>query len=101
MNKIKFSGEYRKLHGQTEATLLFVREIRIDSLTPKVFLDYDTTRTDGSTYELKDGQYILLVFLGNLGIPFTTVRSLWGKYGNKLKYYKALIGQEFAVEVSG
>lgn len=75
MDKILFSKDYIKLHGQTEAELLSVRRIRIDEETPSELIEYDTTAVDGSRYELKNGNYIQLVFLGNLGIPFCTIRT--------------------------
>lgn len=45
---IKFSGDYPKLHGQTSAELIAVRDIRIDRDTPAELLTYDTTKSDGS-----------------------------------------------------
>ena len=76
MNTIKFSHEYPKLHGQTSAELLAVRPIKIDAHTPKELLDYDTTY-EGGRYPLKSGDYIQLIFLGNLRIPFCTIRSAY------------------------
>ena len=43
---IKFSGDYPKLHGQTSAELIAVRDIRIDRDTPAELLTYDTTKSD-------------------------------------------------------
>ena len=67
--KIKFSHNYFKLHNQTKAELIDIKRIAIDKDTPPELLDYDTTY-DGGRYELKKGDYVMLVFLGNLGIPF-------------------------------
>ena len=77
MNKIRFSKEYIKLHGQTTATLLAVQKYYIDTskATWSDLLEYDTTAEDGTRYEIKTGHYLVLVFLGNKLIPFTTIRS--------------------------
>lgn len=98
--EIKFSSDYPKLHGQTSAELLTVRPIRIDSSTPKELLEYDTKKADGTYYKLRTGDYIQLVFLGNLGIPFCTIRSKRNMYAeDKEAYYKQFIGQTFDVRM--
>lgn len=98
--KIKFSSEYPKLHGQTSAKLLAVEDIRIDKDTPKELIEYDTTKSDGTQYALKTGNYIQLVFLGNLGIPFCTIRSKRNRYTeDKGAYYCSLIGQTFDIAI--
>ena len=98
MDSIIFSKEYIKLHGQTKAELLSVRRIRIDEKTPDELIEYDTTAIDGSRYELKKGDYIQLVFIGNLGIPFCTIRtnnpSLDGRKA-KYEFYSERIGHTF------
>ena len=100
MDSIRFSKDYIKLHGQTEAELLTVRRIRIDDTTPKELIEYDTTSTDGSRYTLTEGKYIQLVFLGNLGIPFCTIRTdevfLDGETA-KFDFYSERIGQRFSL----
>lgn len=98
MKWIKFSGDYPKLHGQTTGELLAVKNIRIDKETPKELIEYDTTKSDGTKYPLKTGDYIQLIFLGDLNIPFCTIRSnrtKWG--GDKLEYYSKLIGEVFNI----
>lgn len=109
MKTIKFSHDYPKLHGQTSAELLAVKPIRIDSNTPKELLEYDTTYykygfcTFGDppkeklNFKLTTGDYIQLIFLGNLRIPFCTIRKAWPP--SKVEYYKKSIGETFAVEV--
>lgn len=99
MKKIKFSHNYYKLHGQTKAELLAVKELKIDENTPKALIDYDTSFENGK-YPLSKGDYVQLVFLGNFGIPFCTIRRKIGMRGyNKLEYYTPLIGETFDVEV--
>ena len=95
MNTIKFSHDYPKLHGQASAELLAVRPIKIDAHTPQELLDYDTTY-DGGRFPLKSGEYIQLVFLGNLRIPFCTIRSAYPE--TKVAYYRNAVGQTFTVE---
>ena len=101
IHRIKFSHDYPKLHGQITAELLAVRPIRIDRNTPQVLLDYDTTYHDENGYTchfpLPTGDYIQLVFLGNLRIPFCTIRKAWPP--QKVDYYKALIGRHFEIHI--
>ena len=99
MNQIKFSKEYVKLHGQTTAKLLAVYPQTINN-TYKELIDYDTIATDGTRYELKPGKYILLVFIGDKHIPFTTIRSdkpAMNGMKSKWDYYKEKIGEDFAI----
>ena len=96
MSVIKFSHDYPKLHGQTSAELLAVRPIRIDKNTPKELLEYDT-KYDGGHYKLATGDYIQLIFLGNLRIPFCTIRRAYPP--SKVEYYKSKIGERFEVMV--
>ena len=99
MNQIKFSKEYVKLHGQTTAKLLAVYPQTINN-TYKELIDYDTIATDGTRYELKPGKYILLVFIGDKHIPFTTIRSdkpAMNGMKSKWDYYKEKSGEDFAI----
>lgn len=71
MNEIKFSKSYKKLHNQNKATLLWLSIVQGAELHPN-FIEYDT---DGK-YQIKQEQkYIMLVFLGINGIPFTSLRK--------------------------
>ncbi|MFA5453173.1 MAG: hypothetical protein WC248_06335, partial [Candidatus Methanomethylophilaceae archaeon] len=93
---IKFSSDYPKLHGQTSAELLAVKPIRIDKDTPKELIEYDTRKSDGTYYNLKTDNYIQLIFLGNLGIPFCTIRSKRNRYAeDKEAYYLQFVGENF------
>ncbi len=97
---IKFSSDYPKLHGQTSAYLLAVEDIRIDKDTPAALIEYDTRMSDGSRYQLKTGDYIQLIFLGNLRIPFCTIRTKRNRYAeDKGDYYRGHIGEVFDVEI--
>ena len=109
MKTIRFSHYYPKLHGQTTAELLAVKPIRIDRNTPDELLEYDTTFYDKpfkdatslyaekQRFPLPSGEYIQLIFLGNLRIPFCTIRKAYPP--SKVEYYTASIGETFIVEV--
>lgn len=97
MKTIKFSSDYPKLWGQTSAELIDVRYIKIDSHTPEALLNYDTTKADGSRFPLKPGNYIQLVFVGNLNIPFCTIRAAYPH--SKTVYYLESIGEQFQIEI--
>lgn len=100
MEKIKFSKEYVKLHGQKTAELVDVRRITIDDSTPKELIEYDTTATDGTKYKLGTGKYLQLIFVGDKGIPFCTIRSDKPAYGgmkSKADYYIERVHREFEI----
>lgn len=99
MLKIKFSHQYHKLQAQGDrARLIAAMPYRIDDTTPKEFLAYDTYYYPDGHYELKPGDYVLLLFLGTSGV-FTTIRPRKGRYGDKLEYYSAHIGEEFEIVI--
>lgn len=94
MKRIKFSHNYFKLHGQTEATLVAVLSLTIDRFTPRELLEYDT-KYDGGYFPLRSGNYLQLIFVGNLQIPFCTIRRAFPK--QKVDYYKSSVGERFEV----
>lgn len=105
MNVIKFSHDYPKLHGQTSAELLAVRPIHIDRYTPQELLEYDTKYIEINAkrwagykyYPLTTGVYIQLIFLGDLRIPFCTIRKAYPP--RKVEYYNSKIGEVFQIEI--
>ena len=98
MLKIKFSHNYEKLReAGRRAILIAAIPYRIDENTPKEFLRYDTQYATGY-YQLKPGDYVLLLFLGDFGL-FTTIRPRKGRYGDKMLYYSAHIGKTFEVVI--
>ena len=105
MKEIKFSHDYPKLHGQITAELLAVKHLRIDSNTPEELLEYDTTYFEcvenlgrvKEYFPLPTGDYIQLIFLGNLRIPFCTIRKAYPP--SKVEYYTASIGETFIVKI--
>lgn len=99
MLKIKFAHQYWKLQNQgSKATLISAVPYKIDESTPEGFLNYDTYYYPDGYYELKPGDYVLLLFLGKNGV-FTTIRPRKGRYGDKLEYYSAHIGEEFEIVI--
>ena len=70
---IDFNSQYGKLHWQKKARLIYV-ELKSFSEFGIDFHAYDIESLSlfGGTYL---GKYILLVFLGENNIPFTTIRK--------------------------
>lgn len=100
-NKIRFSHGYIKLHSQKHATLLAVFEMNIkkDDLT-KAFLEFDTLTVSGSHYKVHPGPHVVLVFVGDQNVMFTTIRPRFNRQKrDKLKYYNSLIGEPFEIVV--
>jgi len=95
METIKFAGDYVKLHGQTLAELKDISIIYINENTSKELIDYDTLRVDGSKYNLKNGKYLQLLFMGAKDIPFSTFR----KFNKDNEKYWNLIGEDFKIEI--
>ena len=116
MNKIKFSHTYCKFHGQTKAILIDVKEINANDLNDDL-VEYDTkyipttlacecelhTDFDGDIehchYPLPKGKLVILTCIGNKHIPFCTIRTAKGRYGDKYKYYTEKLGQWFDVVI--
>lgn len=99
MLKIKFSHHYYKLQAQGDRVrLIAAMPYRIDENTPRDFLNYDTWYDFACHYELKPGDYVLLLFLGANGV-FTTIRPRKGRYGDKLEYYSKHINEEFEIVI--
>lgn len=102
MLKIRFSHDYPKLAGQSKARLLYVGRFTYDPYDERsrALIEYDTRTCNGGHYDLRRGRYVLLLFLGDNGIPFTTIRPIIGMYGrDKRKYYNEHIGEEFEVVI--
>ena len=89
--KIKFNDEYPKLWGQRKGKLLTVEMCDSSALSEKL-LDYDCRRSDNTFYEIQEGLVIQLIFEGDEGIPFKTIR----KYNHtKLNFYLDNVGEDF------
>lgn len=101
VNKIKFDCNYPKLCNQAHAKLVWIDEIRdCDFILKyphlKALFEYDTKQPDGKFYNIKRGDYLLLLFVGDKGIMFSTVRR--DNPSNRSKYINK-IGKLFVVEV--
>jgi len=97
--QIKFSHDYHKLWDQKKAKLVHVEVRDLDIGRDHALLEYDTKYHIGlsgefSWYHLDAGKYLQLVFLGDKGIPFCTLRS----YNHmKAEYYRRNIGETFDI----
>jgi len=92
---IDFSSQYGKLHWQKKARLIYV-ELKSFSEFGVDFHAYDSESLyvfDG-TYR---GKYILLVFLGENNIPFTTIRKDDEEF--KLQEYIWNLQKQFEIRV--
>jgi len=118
MNRIKFSHNYPKLHGQIVAQLLKV-EVHDRKELNEEFVEYDTVykypvfrHIEGhgdieyvgeNHYPLPKGKLLVLVFLGDKLIPFTTGRR-WtplrkGETQTKEEWYRSRIGELFEIVI--
>lgn len=91
---IKFSSDYPKLWGQKQGRLLGVYAIAHE--LHKDLIEYDIKKSDGSYYPLPKGTVIQLVFLGDKGIPFCTIRRFTP---NKFSYYVGLVGEDLKIQI--
>ena len=105
MRQIKFAHRYLKFpRDYQQSMLLDVLPVRLQDLSPQ-FLAYDTSYEENGEikhYPLpKSGNYMILLLQAGSGHGqiWTTIRSQWGKSGDKLKYYQGLIGQEMECKV--
>lgn len=106
MNKINFSYNYIKLKEQTTATLIKVEDFILNKDTReqyKEFLEKDTAIVGGGRYHLNNGKYIIMTFLGNKGIEFTTIRAAspyyYGKLFDRKKWALDKIGEQFEIKI--
>jgi len=79
MRNILFNDNYPKLHNQCMARLIDYKVLNENKLNEE-FIKYDCQKSDGTLYKLdKNTNYILMYFIGDKFIPFTTIR----KYNDK------------------
>ena len=101
--KIKFSHDYPKLWNQDEAYLLAIKKIHSDNISDEL-REYDTAyyppddsaKPVMSYYDLPHGLLLQLIFIGNKGIPFCTIRRYTRQ---KYEYYLKNIRKFFFVEI--
>ena len=94
---LKFTDNMPKLHGQTTATLVYWSAMAgCQFAEHKSFWNYDTQKSNGSTYKLNpDGRYLILFFVGDKGIMFSTIR----KFNDENRHYIEEVNQQFRIEV--
>lgn len=102
--EIAFSHHYPKLHNQVRARLLKVAVVDVEKLDP-AFVHYDTVyiERDGLFPQIEkhyplpaSGKVIVLFFVGNLLIPFSTVRR-WTP--EKERWYTGMTNMVFEVKI--
>lgn len=106
MEVIRFTHNYKKLQGQTEATLIGIADFTLNKTTRetyKHFLDYDTAIVGGGHYNLRNGKYIILTFRGNKEKNFTTLRYAnpyyFGKVFDRKKWALERMHKRFRIEI--
>lgn len=92
METIKFNRNYKKLHGQTSAILVY-KDVMFPEQLKKEFIEYDTE----GAYEIVDHSYLVLYFVGNKYIPFSTLRK--NNAENRKKYLDCELYTTFKIEV--
>jgi len=111
--KLKFDHPFFKLYGQKTAKLIHIDRVSYSDLDP-LMIEMDTqysaivpdkdkeheevTRREIRTCKLKKGGLVLLVFLGNKNIPFTTLRN--GR-DSTFRRYRDQVGDTFDIVVKG
>lgn len=102
--EINFSYNYKKLAGQTSATLIGVEDFILNKENREKYREFlmkDTEKEDGTFYELRNGNYIIMFFRGNKGIEFTTIRYAkpfyYGKCFDRKAWALDRIGKEFKI----
>lgn len=101
--KISFDENYPKLHNQTVAKLLLtVTNVSGQLLkrgTLKYVTEFDTLRSDGRHYHIDEKkEYMILLFLGNKRILFTSIRAQNNE--NTEKYCNS-VGECFSISIGG
>ncbi|MDR2152616.1 MAG: hypothetical protein LBO72_07335 [Helicobacteraceae bacterium] len=94
--RVIFANNYPKLHGQKAAKLLAIEPLKIPEELNDKFREYDARNANHEYYPLAAGEYLLLVFLGDLKIPFTTLRK---RTADNEDFYMSKIGDFFKIEI--
>lgn len=93
---IRFSHDYPKLWNQEYALLLNIKKTGVESLS-RDLIEYDTKKSDGDYYQLPENcDVIILCFVGDKDIPFTTIRRYTK---SKYDYYKSSVGEWFKIKI--
>lgn len=99
MPEIEFAHNYPKLHGQKTAYLIHVESDVLARLSQKL-IEYDTQYIDADGtkryYQLSGYFMLVLYFMGDYGIPFTTIRKATTE---KQRFYQDNIGEKFQITI--
>lgn len=74
--EIVFNHNYKKLHNQTSAGLVYIGILKSGNNFSKEFKEFIEYDTEGQYKIEEDTTYLFLVFVGNNYFPFTTLRKL-------------------------
>lgn len=74
MKELRFNKNYKKLFNQCKARLIDSKLVTLDQLN-KDFIKYDTDCEEGGSFLFTEDLYLCLFFVGDKGIPFTTLRK--------------------------
>lgn len=101
--KISFDDNYPKLHNQTVAKLLLtftnVSGQILKNGTFKYITEFDTLRSDGRHYHIDEKkEYMVLLFLGNKRILFTSIRE---QNQENTEKYCSSVGECFSISTGG
>jgi hypothetical protein len=107
-NAIKFSTldyyKFKQIDTDRFVTLLEVFTIESKDKLSEGFLMYDTIYKDSNSffgesfYDLPNGELLILLFIDSHKRLFTTVRSRFGKSGDKLEYFSKKRGEYFSIK---
>lgn len=107
-NSIKFStltyNKLKKINIAQPVVLLEVFSVKSKSDLSTSFLEYDTSFKSSesllgeSFYKLPEGELLVLLFIDSDKQLFTTIRSRFGKSGDKKQYFMSKRNSHFWIE---
>lgn len=111
--EIKFSrSDYCKLSGiEIEKPIILMEVFSVISRTSlsSIFISYDTAYrikdhvdlcgNDANFFQLPKGELFVLLFVDSGNRVFTTIRSRYGKLGDKMPYYIKARGEQFKIKL--
>ena len=76
-NELEFDSNYSKLCNQAHAQLVWCEKVfcNPEDIKYKSLVEYDTRKRDGTYYKIRKASYLLLLFVGDKGIMFSTLRT--------------------------
>lgn len=99
MKILKFKHNMKKLNNQKKATLVYWHIANNEELlNNKSLLEYDVKKSDNTDYEIelkKHHLYLILFYVGEKGIMFSTIR----KFNHDNWEYIELLNKEIDIEI--